>query len=289
MSLQGIPITDDQCIGDTLPILNNAFLSLDDCCHAVGLSAEDLYSKLASYVPLSSNPPKLQPTSSPTVDLFFNSQTGKLSADLAPADVAATTNSFIWRHSILGTTALPYGAPYDGLNIAYPGGVLGFVLINGGVNGLYGIESTEFILKTDSMITLTDNSYWNWNLMTGANQMAGNFYTGNSIPAINVQFSYDVSIDGSAWADLHSIAQDPSIKPDLNVIRGVSYAAPVFEMGGCGAGCAVLLAKKGAKLKFRAKFRFFSLNVGAGSFINVKDLVGHGSHIVTIQQVPSAF
>ena len=32
MALNGIPISENQCIGDSLPIINAVFQTLDDCC-----------------------------------------------------------------------------------------------------------------------------------------------------------------------------------------------------------------------------------------------------------------
>lgn len=61
MALQGIPISDEQCIGDSLVTINNAFVSLDASVVALtasnqtnltGLSST-VDAKLANYLPLS--------------------------------------------------------------------------------------------------------------------------------------------------------------------------------------------------------------------------------------------
>jgi hypothetical protein len=68
MALNGIPISDDQCIGDSLVTINNAFVSLD-----------------ASVLTLSSTANSLSAFNvfdSPTIELDWNASTRTLSADV---------------------------------------------------------------------------------------------------------------------------------------------------------------------------------------------------------------
>jgi microcystin-dependent protein len=56
MALIGVPISEDQCMGDSLPIINNALETLDACCQTNSNSIETLKelvgtTDLTSYIP----------------------------------------------------------------------------------------------------------------------------------------------------------------------------------------------------------------------------------------------
>lgn len=69
MVLNGIPISDDQCIGDSLQYINSAFQTLS-----------------TNVLTLSGSTKALSVVDSPTIDLSYNSTTGTLSASVSSID-----------------------------------------------------------------------------------------------------------------------------------------------------------------------------------------------------------
>jgi hypothetical protein len=65
MVLNGIPISDEECIGDSLATINSAFQTLS-----------------ANVENLNNATPTISVVNSPTIDLSYNSSTGTLSADI---------------------------------------------------------------------------------------------------------------------------------------------------------------------------------------------------------------
>ena len=48
MALNGIPISDEQCIGDSLPIINNAFSTLDSSITAVNAAIDTIQNEITN-------------------------------------------------------------------------------------------------------------------------------------------------------------------------------------------------------------------------------------------------
>ena len=74
MTLAGIPISDDQCMGESLQYINSAFQTLSTNVYSVSALAASQTINNANAVAINSV------VSSSTVNLFFNSATNKLSA-----------------------------------------------------------------------------------------------------------------------------------------------------------------------------------------------------------------
>ena len=89
MALYGIPILEEQCIGDTLPIINSALSSLDFNVTKHEAAVDSLSSefelvayKTDLYTLTSAPPVELKPRTSLTVKMFYGTNSGVLSAEV---------------------------------------------------------------------------------------------------------------------------------------------------------------------------------------------------------------
>lgn len=276
MALNGIPITEDQCIGDTLPTLNNAFSALDVNTTNNALSTYSLFGRLENYALSADLPRPLVPRNSPTVNLFFNSSTGILSAGLLETKNVPITRCFNWVYTYEGST-LVWGAPYNGVNAGYPGAQT-YLYNEGGILGQLSIADEIFTPLVDSVITITDVAYWNFDLATGSPAWVNS--TSYDVPCINIQQAWDYKYNQGSWYDLQTSVDAPAVSK-VKAIRGLSYSGvPVFEQGGCGAGSALILVPANAQMSFRPKFRFMKTSTAN---VGIRKLAGYGTHTVTIQ------
>lgn len=297
MDLYGIPITDDQCIGDTLPALNNALTGLHAFCHMEELSAYDLYSRTFELSTSLSSVP-LDPQDSYSVKLYYNTRTGELSADALP--LSAVNSSTIKLNynsrtgvlsadsvnaaSLAGTKVFPSSYNYSGSNITYGLGTNGFTgnvgyptgqgyLYNGSPALSLHLSAASFTLTNDSLVTITDNHYWVFSYTGGSN-------TTLAEARMHVNQTFDISINNSAYVDMQTATNLGSNIRLLNpytALGGQSRA-----MGGCISGTASLTAAAGTILKFKPKFRANTSTTGGSQHL-VNNYFCTGSHTVTIQ------
>ena len=102
MALNGIPISENQCIGDSLQFINEAFIRLDSYVNTI--SANVTYINERPGLPL-------QTTSSPTVRITYDAMTSMISADVIGGVRVA---------DFIGLNQQPYQSGYQRL----PGGLL---------------------------------------------------------------------------------------------------------------------------------------------------------------------
>ena len=76
MSLNGIPISENQCIGDSLQYINEAFVALDSYVNAISTNVAFIIDRPG--IPL-------QTTSSPTIRITYDATTSMISADVIGA------------------------------------------------------------------------------------------------------------------------------------------------------------------------------------------------------------
>ena len=98
MALNGIPISEDQCIGDSLDTINSSFTELDSRTLNLSSSIDELYVKLNN--PLSSK-----------VKLTGNGLTNSFSVSSL---IGSNTNAFLYRVDINGAVQEPGESAIDG-------------------------------------------------------------------------------------------------------------------------------------------------------------------------------
>ena len=177
MALQGIPISDDQCIGDSLVTINNAFASLD-----------------ASVVALTASKANFSVVDSSTIDLNYNSSTGTLSAIVDPnlrvttltatnsiecyGGGAITSNTAIGRRALVSNTT-GYANTASGY-AALSSNTTGYSNTASGVNALYS-NTTGYNNVAVGPTTLALNLSGNFNTAVGSNALNTNTRgTGNT-------------------------------------------------------------------------------------------------------------
>lgn len=271
--LPGIPISEDQCMGDSLPIINAALSSLDyDVTRNVAdmkalLQMMDGVAMKTDLVSLTSEPvPPLINTNSSTVNLYYSNITGRLSAEtvVAPAPVSRVFDMY---YSYSGT-ALPWGQPYESTNPAYPGPT---TFTNN--NSRYkSITNTVFSITQPSVISITDVAYWNYDQASNGGAPLTD--------TIQMWQGWDFSVDGgSTWLQMEGTEWADNYK--VRIISGVSYwGAQIPNAGNCASGTVMLTSASGVDLKFKPKFRFQKF--ATQTALNVTALRGNGSHTITI-------
>lgn len=93
MALKGIPISEDQCMGDSLPIMNAAFSALDAAVEKTVADYASLYNRIPTFALKTEITDFItlpDATATGTV-LTFNNQTGTWVASAAPTDKSVLT------------------------------------------------------------------------------------------------------------------------------------------------------------------------------------------------------
>jgi hypothetical protein len=100
MSLNGIPISENQCIGDSLQYINEAFIALDSYVNALSTNVAFLVDRPG--IPL-------QTTSSPSVRISYDVTTSMISADVIGGVRVTDFTGFNQQTSQTGYQKLPGG------------------------------------------------------------------------------------------------------------------------------------------------------------------------------------
>jgi microcystin-dependent protein len=214
-----------------------------------------------------------------TFDTQYNTLTinslggGGGTGDICPTTYVFSEYTNIGTYPNAGNVYLPWGNPFESSNPAYPGGnnYVYFASLH------KPLSSVGFVAPFDSLITLNQNLYWNWNGPVG------------NTDQIFIECKTDYSLDnGLNWIDGATpsagvVALSSNFLSDPTVTWTGAYTggAVVRNAGGTSAGTAAFKVKAGVAVKFRTKYRFQKI---IDINLNITNMVGYGSTTVNIER-----